>query len=611
MSARDLASGGDPGLERGREPARAAARAGRGARRRWAGRGRCSTSTTARATARTRSIERLAAADPRVRGVSFRGNFGKAAALATGFRLARGEWVVTLDADLQDDPAELPKLIAALEGGLDLVSGWKQKRQDPFTKTLPVASSSTLVTSLGRGPAAARLQLRLQALPARGDRGDRGLRRAAPLPAGARALAGLPRGRGAGAAPRAPARPQQVRRGALRRTASSTCSAALHLDQRAQAAARLRPHRRCCSWSSAAGSRCGSWGSGPPASRCACARSCCSARAGACSGIQFILMGLLGEMIAHLRRALRLPGAAALQPGRPAHEGLHPRGRARHPAQAALRRPAQAAGAARRPAVPGAPARVAGRRTACATSCCARATARTQVRAALGDGARARRDARSTRWRTSRSAPAGRCGWRRASSTGPALVVNGDTLAACDPWALERARWERGRAGRGGALPRGGRRGPRARRAAAPAARIARFVEKDPAHAGAGVGERRALRLRAAAVAAPASPRRAAAFSLERDVLPALAAEGRLVGARGRRASSSTSARPRTGSGRSGGSAREDRLATSARARRCGSRSAAAAPTSRPIPRSTAAWCCRRPSTSTPTPRCARGATRG
>ena len=91
-------------------------------------------------------IAQLAAADPRVRGVSFRGNYGKAAALATGFRLSRGEWVVTLDADLQDDPAELPKLVQALEGGLDLVSGWKQKRQDPFSKRFP-SKVYNLVTS--------------------------------------------------------------------------------------------------------------------------------------------------------------------------------------------------------------------------------------------------------------------------------------------------------------------------------------------------------------------------------------------------------------------------------------------------------------------------------
>ncbi len=95
-------------------------------------------------------IERLAAADPRVRGVSFRNNFGKSAALATGFRLARGEWVVTLDADLQDDPAELPRLVEALEGGLDLVSGWKLNRQDPPTKTLP-SKLFNLVTSAVAG----------------------------------------------------------------------------------------------------------------------------------------------------------------------------------------------------------------------------------------------------------------------------------------------------------------------------------------------------------------------------------------------------------------------------------------------------------------------------
>ena len=83
------------------------------------------------------AIAALAAADPRVRGVSLRRNFGKSAALATGFQLARGEWVVTLDADLQDDPAELKHLVEQLERGYDLVSGWKQNRQDPLSKTLP------------------------------------------------------------------------------------------------------------------------------------------------------------------------------------------------------------------------------------------------------------------------------------------------------------------------------------------------------------------------------------------------------------------------------------------------------------------------------------------
>lgn len=84
-----------------------------------------------------RVYEQLCAGDPRVRAILLRRNFGKSAALATGFRAVRGELVATLDADLQDDPAELPRLLEALEGGLDLVSGWKVKRHDPITKTLP------------------------------------------------------------------------------------------------------------------------------------------------------------------------------------------------------------------------------------------------------------------------------------------------------------------------------------------------------------------------------------------------------------------------------------------------------------------------------------------
>lgn len=83
-------------------------------------------------------IEKLHRADERVRGLQLRRNFGKAAALAAGFREARGEVIVTLDADLQDDPAELPKLLAPLEAaGFDLVSGWKQDRQDPRSKVWP------------------------------------------------------------------------------------------------------------------------------------------------------------------------------------------------------------------------------------------------------------------------------------------------------------------------------------------------------------------------------------------------------------------------------------------------------------------------------------------
>jgi glycosyltransferase involved in cell wall biosynthesis len=82
-------------------------------------------------------LEKLHRQDDRVRVVQLRRNFGKAAALSVGFAHARGRVVATLDADLQDDPAELPRLLAALEEGLDLVSGWKVNRQDPASKIWP------------------------------------------------------------------------------------------------------------------------------------------------------------------------------------------------------------------------------------------------------------------------------------------------------------------------------------------------------------------------------------------------------------------------------------------------------------------------------------------
>jgi glycosyltransferase involved in cell wall biosynthesis len=82
-------------------------------------------------------IRSLHASDPRVTGIRLRTNQGKSAALAAGFQAARGRYVVTMDADLQDDPAEVPAMIARLEAGADLVSGWKRKRHDPISKTIP------------------------------------------------------------------------------------------------------------------------------------------------------------------------------------------------------------------------------------------------------------------------------------------------------------------------------------------------------------------------------------------------------------------------------------------------------------------------------------------
>lgn len=83
-------------------------------------------------------IEELAAQDPHVRGFRFQRNYGKSAALQKGFEEAQGKVVITMDADLQDSPDEIPELYRMIsEDDLDLVSGWKKKRFDPLSKTIP------------------------------------------------------------------------------------------------------------------------------------------------------------------------------------------------------------------------------------------------------------------------------------------------------------------------------------------------------------------------------------------------------------------------------------------------------------------------------------------
>jgi glycosyltransferase involved in cell wall biosynthesis len=79
-------------------------------------------------------LKALRSKDERVKVIQLRANQGKTAALAVGFREAQGEVIATLDADLQDDPKEIPRFLAKLEEGYDLVSGWKARRQDPWTR---------------------------------------------------------------------------------------------------------------------------------------------------------------------------------------------------------------------------------------------------------------------------------------------------------------------------------------------------------------------------------------------------------------------------------------------------------------------------------------------
>lgn len=93
-------------------------------------------------------IEKIVQEDSRARGIRFRRNFGKAAALDVGFKTATLPIVMTLDADLQDDPAEIPEFLQLLDSGYDVVSGWKRRRHDPWHKVLPSRVFNWLVSSL-------------------------------------------------------------------------------------------------------------------------------------------------------------------------------------------------------------------------------------------------------------------------------------------------------------------------------------------------------------------------------------------------------------------------------------------------------------------------------
>ncbi len=93
-------------------------------------------------------IKKIQKTDPSIQVISFRKNMGKAAGLSVGFDHVKGKYVITMDADLQDEPTEIPKMIKKLSEGYDLVSGWKEDRQDPIDKTLPSKVFNFLVSKL-------------------------------------------------------------------------------------------------------------------------------------------------------------------------------------------------------------------------------------------------------------------------------------------------------------------------------------------------------------------------------------------------------------------------------------------------------------------------------
>ncbi len=97
-------------------------------------------------------LQALYRRDNHLRVIRFRRNFGKTAGLACGFAASSGEVVITMDADLQDDPHEIPRFLDKLAEGYDLVSGWKKRRHDPISKTLPSKIFNTIVSSTTRIP---------------------------------------------------------------------------------------------------------------------------------------------------------------------------------------------------------------------------------------------------------------------------------------------------------------------------------------------------------------------------------------------------------------------------------------------------------------------------
>lgn len=93
-------------------------------------------------------ISELAKKDHRVFGIRFRRNFGKAAALTAGMNSVHGDYIMMMDADLQDDPAEIPNFLAKIDEGYDVVNGWKERRLDPWHKVYPSKVFNWMVSSL-------------------------------------------------------------------------------------------------------------------------------------------------------------------------------------------------------------------------------------------------------------------------------------------------------------------------------------------------------------------------------------------------------------------------------------------------------------------------------
>lgn len=93
-----------------------------------------------------KTIEKLKVSNPQLRGVKFRRNFGQTSAMVAGFDNAQGQIIITMDGDLQNDPADIPLLLKKIEEGYDIVSGWRKYRKDHFSRVLPSKIANYLIS---------------------------------------------------------------------------------------------------------------------------------------------------------------------------------------------------------------------------------------------------------------------------------------------------------------------------------------------------------------------------------------------------------------------------------------------------------------------------------
>ena len=216
--------------------------------------------------------------DPRVRVIHFRRNFGQTAAMMAGFDFARGDVIIPMDGDLQNDPADIPKLLAKLEEGYDVCSGWRKDRKDNALKrNLPSIMANRLISFVS-GVRLHDFGCSLKAYRREVIEGRAALRRDAPLPADLRELARRAHHGGGGAALRAHLRPEQIRPGARAQGARRSARGEVPRPLSAEADVRLRRGRALCVFRQRARRRLLPSGSSSwRASRSSESAACCSA----------------------------------------------------------------------------------------------------------------------------------------------------------------------------------------------------------------------------------------------------------------------------------------------------------------------------------------------